>query len=220
MLVSGIVVVLVAVIVGSFVLVQNTRRGEAVADTAAPANLGPSNSITQGDDDAPVKVVVYEDFQCPYCAEFEAANREQLTAYVDRGDVQVQYRPIAFLDRASTDQYSTRALNAAAAVFDRAPESFVDFHNLLFDNQPTEGGAGLSNEQLIDYAAEAGATEPEIASAVRDLTYEGWTARITEQASKEGISGTPTVQVNGTSLESLDAISLKTAVDEALTQDG
>ena len=218
LLVSSVVAVLVVVIVSVFVVVQNTRRDDATSSAAPPANLGGDNSIVAGQDSAPVEVVIYEDFQCPYCAQFEAANREQLAAWVASGDVQVQYRPIAFLDSASTDKYSTRSLNAAAAVVNSAPEAFEEFHNLLFENQPAEGGAGLTDEQLIDYAVQAGAPEAEIRTAVEDLTYEGWTARVTEASSKAGVSGTPTVQVNGTALENLDAASLKSAVDAALTK--
>lgn len=222
LVVGSVVAVLVAVIVGVFVVVQNTRRDEATSSAATPANVGGDggNSIVAGPDGAPVKVVIYEDFQCPYCAQFEAANRDQLAAWVAAGDVQVQYRPIAFLDQASTDKYSTRSLNAAAAVVNSSPDAFAEFHNLLFENQPAEGGAGLTDEQLIGYAVQAGASEAEIRTAVEDLTYEGWAARVTEASSKAGISGTPTVQVNGTALENLDAASLKSAVDAALKDAG
>ncbi len=180
LVVGSVVAVLVVVIVSVFVVVQNTRRDDATSSAATPANIGSDNSIVDGPDSAPVKIVIYEDFQCPYCAQFEAANREQLADWVAAGDVQVQYRPIAFLDSASTDKYSTRSLNAAAAVVNSAPDAFLEFHNLLFENQPAEGGAGLTDDQLIDYAVQAGASEAEIRTAVEDLTYEGWTARVTE----------------------------------------
>ncbi|GAB3257702.1 DsbA family protein [Kineosporia babensis] len=218
LLVGSVVMALVVVIVGVFVVVQNTRRDNATASTATPAGIGAKNSIVSGPDSAPVKVVIYEDFQCPYCAQFEAANREQLAAWTEAGDVQVQYRPISFLDNASTDKYSTRALNAVGAVVNSAPESFLEFHNLLFENQPAEGGAGLTDDQLIEYAVQAGAPEAEIRTAVEDLTYESWTKRVTEASSKDGIASTPTVQVDGTALESLDAASLKSAVDAALAK--
>ena len=64
---------------------------------------------------------------------------------------------MAFLDRASTTNYSSRALDAAAAVVDTAPGSFQAFHDLLYANQPEEGSAGLTDAQLLDYAVQAGA---------------------------------------------------------------
>ncbi|MBT0768904.1 thioredoxin domain-containing protein [Kineosporia sp. J2-2] len=216
LLISGIVAALAVVIVVGFVVVQNASRDDKSVSDATPANIGTDNSIVDGEDSAPVKVVVYEDFQCPYCAQFEAANREQLAQYVKDGDVQVQYRPIAFLDRASTDDYSTRSLNAVAAVVNSSPDAFLEFHNLLFENQPEEGGAGLTDDQLVDYAVQAGADEATVKTAVDDMTYEGWTADVTDAASQAGVSGTPTVKINDTALESLDAASLKTAVDKAL----
>jgi len=216
LIVTSIVIVIVAAIVVGFVIVQQARRDSATAESATPANIGADNSIVIGQDSAPVTVVVYEDFQCPYCAQFEAANREQLADWTDSGDVQVQYRPIAFLDSASTDDYSTRSLNAVGAVMDVSPDSFLEFHNLLFENQPEEGGAGLTDQQLIDYAVQAGAPEEEITAPIEDLSFEGWTARVTEDSSQAGVSGTPTITVNGTSVQQLDAATLKSAVDDAL----
>ncbi|GAA3637291.1 hypothetical protein GCM10022223_65160 [Kineosporia mesophila] len=216
LVVGSVVLVVVLAIVGVFVVVQAANRDSSTSSAADPANLGGDNSIVQGKDTAPVKVVIYEDFQCPYCAQFEAANREQLVQMAKDGDVQVQYRPIAFLDRASTTNYSTRSLNAVAAVVNSSPDAFLEFHNLLFENQPEEGSAGLSDEQLVAYAVQAGADEATIKKAVDDQTYKGWTERVTEASSKAGISGTPTVKVNGTALENLDAASLKKAVDTAL----
>lgn len=216
LIVTSIVAVIVVAIVAGFVIVQQARRDSAAAESATPANIGADNSIVIGDDDAPVTMVVYEDFQCPYCAQFESANREQMADWTDSGDVQVQYRPIAFLDSASTDDYSTRALNAVAAVMDVAPDAFLEFHNLLFENQPEEGGAGLTDQQLIDYAVQAGAPEEEITEPIENLAFEGWTARVTEASSQDGISGTPTIKINGTSIDNIDADSVKSAVEDAL----
>jgi len=212
-----VIVVVVALLVG-FVFWQDTRRDDQ-ADTAAsatPANLGADNSVVVGEDTAPVTVAIYEDFQCPTCANFESTNREQLADWVADGDVQVQYRPVAFLDSYSTDNYSTRATNAAGAVVNADPDVFQKFHDLLFENQPEEGGAGLSDDELIDYAVQAGASEDDVRTAVEDQTYAAWAAQITEDASTAEVAHTPTVLVNGTALDEVTKKSLKTAVTDAL----
>ncbi len=216
LLVSSVIAVLVVVIVVVFVVVQNTRRDNATADAVAPANIAADNSIVAGEDSAPVKIVVYEDFQCPYCAQFESANRDQIAAWVKAGDVQMQYRPIAFLDASSSTNYSTRALNAAAAVQNSDPADWVQFHNLLFENQPAEGTAGLTDAQLIDYAVQAGADKATITKAVNDETYKGWTAKVTEDSSKAGVASTPTVKVNGKDVTSPDAATMKSTVEAAI----
>ena len=110
---------------------------------------------------APVTVTVYEDFMCPFCGQFEAATRAKLQAGIDAGKVQVQYHVLNFLDAAPPPSYSTRAANALAVVLDTSgPEVAKKFHDLLYENQPAEGSAGLSDAQLVDYAVQAGATRP------------------------------------------------------------
>ena len=57
--------------------------------------------------------------------------------------MQAHYHAMAFLDTRANDQYSTRALNAAAAVVDAAGrDAFQKFHDLLYANQPAESGSG------------------------------------------------------------------------------
>ena len=57
--------------------------------------------------------------------------------------MQAHYHPMAFLDTATNNRYSTRALNAAAAVLDAAgPTAFQKFHDLLYANQPPETATG------------------------------------------------------------------------------
>src|SRR5690606_14535788 len=64
-----------------------------------------------GNPDAPVKVEVFEDFQCPHCKDFEAASRDLLADAAAKGQAFVVYRPMAFIN-----QYSVDALNALGVV--------------------------------------------------------------------------------------------------------
>jgi protein-disulfide isomerase len=136
---------------------------------------------------------------------------------VQAGKVRVEYHPMAFLDDASSTRYSTRALNAAGCVLDTTPSAFEKFHDLLYANQPKEKSAGLPDSQLIDYAKQAGAGD--ISSCVKDLKFEGWTKRVTDQASKDGVVSTPTVFVDGKKLENvLDPTAVKSAIEAALAK--
>jgi protein-disulfide isomerase len=214
-LATGIVLVVIALVVAIFVIVQNARRDGATA-SAAPANLGPDNSfVVGGGGNPPVTLVAYEDFQCPVCKQFEAANSSQIDTWVKAGTVKVEYRPIAFLDRMSSTKYSTRALNAAAAVLNSSPSAFPAFHELLFANQPAENSAGLSDAKLVDLAVQAGADRAAVTTAVKNQTYKGWTVSVTEAASKAGITATPTLQVNGETLKDYRPATVKAAVDAA-----
>ena len=199
--VSAAVVLVVALVV--VVLVQ-TNRTSTDATAAAPPGTTDGYAFAVGPADAPVTVDVYEDFQCPVCAQVEATTGSTFASLVDAGTVQLRYHGMAFLDRASTTDYSTRALNAAAVVAESGTESYRAFHDLLFANQPAEGTAGLSDDQLIEYAAQAGATGAAVESGIRDLRYGDWVAAATEQASKDGVTGTPTVLVDGAPLDNAD----------------
>jgi len=129
----------------------------------------------------------------------------------------VEYHGMAFLDSDRNDDYSTRALNAAAVVASTTgPEALERFHDLLYANQPDEAtGSGLTDEQLVSYAEQAGATGDAVTAGIEDQTYRDWTVTATDQASKDGVTGTPTVFVDGTALTDLSADGLTAAVAAA-----
>jgi protein-disulfide isomerase len=147
----------------------------------------------------PVIVDVYLDFLCPACKQFHDAARSTLDGYLADGTVTLVYRPIAILDRLTTSGFSTRAGAAAGCAADgRAIDEFVA---AMMANQPPEGSAGLSDDQIVQIGAGAGLTVPGFGECVRDGSYRGWIARTTDAASDRGVTGTPTVFVNGERVE-------------------
>jgi protein-disulfide isomerase len=142
----------------------------------------------------PVKVIAYIDFICPACLRFEQTYNEALTSLRNEGKISMEYRPLGFLDRQSSTNYSSRSANAAACVADKAPEKYADYVNVLFDNQPAEGGAGLSDDKLKSLASEVGA---DISSCVDDKTFRPYVKYSTELAANTGITGTPTIFIDG-----------------------
>lgn len=142
----------------------------------------------------PVKVVAYIDFICPACLRFEKTYNEALTTLRNEGKISMEYRPLGFLDRQSSTNYSSRSANAAACVADKAPGKYADYVNVLFDNQPAEGGAGLSDDKLKSLASDLGA---DINSCVDDKTFRPYVKYSTELAANTGITGTPTIFVDG-----------------------
>ena len=215
--IGGVVagIVLIAVLVA--VVVVQTHRTSTPADAAAPAAAtGNGYVLAVGRADAPVTVDLYEDFQCPNCKALEDSTGSTLHDLVTAGTVQVHYHGMAFLDTDANDDYSTRALNAAAVVADTAgPDAFQTFHDLLFAHQPEEGGSGLTDDQLIDYAAQAGAGGQSVQTDIRDLVFGAWVKGAEDQASKDGVTGTPTVFVDGHKLTDLSPGGLTAAVTAA-----
>ena len=185
---------------------------------AVPRNTTDKYSMAVGNPDAKAKVVIYEDFQCPYCDEFENAARDQLTQAAADGKAYILYTPIAFLDRSSTTNYSTRALNAFGVVLDSAGVQVADkFHNLLYENQPAEGSAGLTDDQLINYAVQAGADKVTVSNPIRSQAFLQWTVNATNAASLANITGTPTIMVNGVQVQGQTMADLVTQTMAAIS---
>jgi protein-disulfide isomerase len=198
LMVVGAVVLAVLIVVGVGFFVQSKRDKTGQVAKDVPGNLTGTYSVTIGKASAPTTIKLYEDFQCPICKAFESVTGTQVDAAVAAGKVKVEYHMVAFLDSQSSTNYSSRALNAAAVVLDTAgPDVFLKFHNLLYDNQPAEGSAGLTDQQLIDYAVQAGADKSAVTSPIENDVYGQWVLNATDQMSKDHVNGTPTVYIDG-----------------------
>jgi protein-disulfide isomerase len=101
----GVLVAIALIVAGGFVI--NSMRDTTSTTAAKIPPPGSSLGLTIGADSAPHQVVIYEDFLCPFCGEFEKTSHEQLAQLAAQGKVQIEYRPIVFLSRAGP--YSARA---------------------------------------------------------------------------------------------------------------
>lgn len=199
--VGGAVAVVVIIAVVAWAL---TRGGSGGGEQqASPKSEALSNyGITLGQDDAPTKITLYEDLQCPACKSMEDAVGPALTQAIDDGSAQVTYKLISFLDGASTNQYSSRATNAALVVLQESgPEVFKKYHEMLYAQQPAEGGAGYEDSQLIEMAVQAGADEKAITPGIEDKVFADYIEKATAQSNDDGVEGTPTVEIDGKRVE-------------------
>lgn len=214
LMIGGVVAVFLLLVVAVVFGIQSSRDTSGKTASDVPAGLTDGYGVVDGKSSAPKTVTVYEDFQCPICHEFEQATQDQLRQAVADGKIELDYRMVAFLDRMSTSNYSSRALNAAAVVLNASgQDTFLKFHDLLFENQPAEGSAGLSNDKLVALAVQAGATESDVRPGIEGDAFKQWVVNATDQMSKNGVNGTPTVMVDGK--QSADP-SLQGSIDAAL----
>jgi protein-disulfide isomerase len=200
LMVVGAVVVAVAIIAVAMYVISSNKdtTGQAVGSSGTPSNLTGTYNLVIGKPSAPTTIKLYEDLQCPICKGFEAATGAQTEAAIAAGKVKVDYHMVAFLDRSSSTQYSSRALNAAMAVLSTAgPDAFMKFRTTAFDNQPAEGTAGVPDSTLIQWAVQAGADEATVTPLINGNVYHQWVVNATDQMSKDGVTGTPTVFING-----------------------
>ena len=203
----GVAALVVAVIVGGAVwYAGQDPTGQSSTSSSGTSGGTPSGAdgfgVVVGRSDAPTSAVIYEDFQCPVCGAFEDATTQQVNAGIADGKIRVEYRIVSFLDDASENQYSSRAANAAAAVLDSAGvEAFKKFHDTLYANQPAEGTAGPDNDQLVEWAVEAGADRDEVSRAIEGGSFDQWVVDATDAMSKDGVTGTPTIEIDGERLD-------------------
>jgi len=192
-LASGAAALVLVALVGAGIGVQASRIPAATGPV--PAGVSLADGVTVGRSTAPVTLDLYEDPQCPVCAQFEAQVGPTISGWIATGKVKVHYHVISFLDSASTTDYSSRAANALYASAGVSPDVFAKYHQLLYQQQPAEGSAGLTEDKLVQLAQQAGAGAA--ADQIRAGTYADYVARATDQSSKDGVTGTPTVLVNG-----------------------
>jgi protein-disulfide isomerase len=216
-LIGGIAAAVVVVIAIVVVFAVQSSRTTTSARAAVPAHtIGNGLVIPVGQSSAPVTVNLYEDLQCPNCRAFEAESGSTLDRFVAQGKVVLHYHPMAFLDSSANQNFSTRALNAAAVVLDHAgTQAFKKFHDLIYAHQTPETGPGMTDAQLIGYATQAGASGPQVSDAIKNLKYADWVKKVTDQASKDGVTGTPTVIIGGRQVQDLSPAGITAAVKAA-----
>ncbi|MEU6791334.1 thioredoxin domain-containing protein [Nonomuraea wenchangensis] len=193
LIIAGLVVAIVVAVVNA----AGSKPSPAARSGPAPAIATAGGALALGRADAPVKLEVYLDYMCPFCGRFETANGAEVARLVEAGTVRLELHPLAFLDQASSGtRYSTRAANAVATVADRAPEKVPAFSAALFAYQPAEGGKGLTDERIAELARGAG-VPADVVTAFGQRTFEAWAASATQAAFASGVSGTPTVRIDG-----------------------
>jgi protein-disulfide isomerase len=197
--VSGVAIVALLVAIGFAVFNAASGGDETAAPdrVVTPANLTDDGAILVGRADAPVAVEIWFDYMCPACGAFESANGKELDRLVEDGTARLELRPISFLDRTSNGtEYSTRTANAIATVADGAPAQVWAFHRALYAAQPEEGTDGLDDERIGEIAEEAGVPAA-VVDRFEERTHDGWVASVTKEAFDSGVTGTPTVKVDG-----------------------
>ncbi|MFC4068762.1 DsbA family protein [Actinoplanes subglobosus] len=188
---GAVIVALVVAIAVAVITASRSTGGPIVAPAAATAD----GAIRVGS--GGTTVAVYLDYMCPYCGRFERANSTDLGDLVAAGDITLELHPMSFLDRASNGAgYSTRAANAIVTVADRDAAHLLAFNSALFENQPAEGTTGLDDARIAALAAGAGVPESVI-STFADRTFVPWIEQATQTAFDDGVTGTPTVKING-----------------------
>ena len=171
---------------------------EVITDLGAPVD--PGRDRIRGPARAPVTIVEYGDFECPYCGQAEPVLRELLAGH---GDVRYVWRHLPLGDVHPHAQLAAEAAEAAAA-----QGAFWEMHDLLLRHQDR-----LQLRDLIRYAGDLRLDSERFGGHLRNRAGAARIAEDVDSADLSGVSGTPTFFINGRRhYGSYDITALTTAV--------
>jgi protein-disulfide isomerase len=147
-------------------------------------DVDPERDHVRGPADAPVTIVEYGDFECPYCGQAEPVVRELLQ---DFGDVRYVWRHLPLNDVHPHAQLAAEASEAAAA-----QGAFWEMYDLLLDHQDA-----LNVDDVLGYAEQLGLAVDRFAAHLRGREGAARVASDVDSADLSNVSGTPTFFVNG-----------------------
>ena len=160
-------------------------QGPPVVRVAVSTQGAPVRGATE----APVTLVEFSDFHCPFCNRAQATLKQVLERYP--GKIKLVYRDFP-LDRLHPQ--ASKAAEAARCANDQG--KFWEYHDVLYTNAPRGGP-----EDLRRYAEQVGLDVPEFDQCVSSGAHRAGVQRDMEEGSRLGVTGTPAFFVNGRPLE-------------------
>jgi protein-disulfide isomerase len=162
---------------------QLARTAEELVDLSE--DVDPERDHIRGAADAPVTLVEYGDYQCPYCGQAEIAIRELLDSFGD--DLRYVWRHLPLNDVHPNAEMAAEATEAAGEQGD-----FWGMHDVLLSHQDA-----LSPRDLDRYAAELGLDREQFWSDIRRHEHLGRVEDDVGSADAGGVAGTPSFFING-----------------------
>jgi len=149
------------------------------------------------------QVQLWEDFQCPACKAFEdAGGVSTLEGLATAKTINLQLRPTTFLDANLNNTASAAATSAWGCAIDGGKA--LEYHKIVYANQPQKEGAGYTQEQLLSFGQQAGLNGDaynKFADCTNKSTYLGWSANSNAQFAPSfpdpSKASTPAMFVNG-----------------------
>jgi protein-disulfide isomerase len=174
------------------------------------------NRSQLGNPEAVVTVQAWEDFLCPACGEWARTIEPRLVAeYVETGDVILEFKQFPLQMHAPGAIMGAQASECAA---DQG--AFWPYHDRLFAEAASRGQAGFQLERLIDYAGDLDLDEGEFRTCMTSQKYRSAVDASVSEAVSLGLNSTPSVLVNGQSMEPYDYDALKAEIDRLLAESG
>ncbi len=176
--------------VGVFLLYSKISSAEVMPSEKAVAKFSVDGDPFKGSKNAPVTIVEFSDFQCPYCARFAQQTLPLIEQnYIKTGKVKLVFKdfPLGFHANAK------KASEAANCAGDQ--EKYWEYHDRIFQNQNA-----LDIASLKKYAKDLGLDSSKFDACIDSGKYSAEIDEDVSEGQKNGVTGTPAFFVNGKSL--------------------
>ena len=202
---------------GSLAAAPSQQAGAQPNQPQAPVpgqkqNIDVGHLPPLGNKDAKVKIVEFGDFRCPFCDQFFKNTEPQIKKdYIDSGKAVFYFRHYQFLGPASVV-----AGNAAECANEQG--KFWDFHNYLYENQPSETDTSMyTTDKLTQIAGTLGMNTSQFQSCLSSTKYQKNVDEDLAAGQKAGVTGTPTIFINGLPIVGAQPYSaFQTVIDQEL----
>jgi len=166
---------------------------QATATPSGPVEVDTSGAFSIGAADAPVVMVEFTDFQCPYCSRHFIETFPQIRAdYIDTG--RVRY---VFMDFPLTNIHPQAPLAAEAARCAGDQDAYLEMHHTLFERQDQWSNRDDAGDIFVGFAGELGLDEATFGQCLESGQYTAAVAADLAQGVSLGINGTPAFFLNG-----------------------
>jgi protein-disulfide isomerase len=164
-----------------------TNPGQPQQPTSGTASV--DDDPFMGDKNAPITMIEFSDFECPFCKSFYDQTLPQIKKnYIDTGKVKFVYRdlPLPFHDPMATKE----AIASNCAREQGGDEKFFEYHDEIF-NRTKSNGNGLNDEDLQTIAQDVGLNMSQFDSCIQDDAQDQEVKNDIAAAQAAGATGTP-----------------------------
>lgn len=154
-----------------------------------PVNVSVDDDPVLGDKNAPVTLIEFSDYECPFCKRHFSQTLSQITKdYIDTGKVKLIFRdlPLSFHDPMAT----TEAIAANCARDQGGDTSYFKYHNEIF-KRTTSNGNGLTKDDLYTIASDLGFSSANFKTCLDSEKYKNEIQKDLADATSAGATGTP-----------------------------
>ena len=170
---------------------DNETEPTPTLTTVDGATASPADPMALGDPNAPVVMVSYSEFQCPFCGRYARETEPELVdRFVDTGVLRIEWRDFPYLGEESV--VAARAARAASV-----QGEFWAFHERLFADQPQPNSGQLTIAFLEGIAAELGLDLAQFRSDMNSAETMSAIEADFDEALSVGVNGTPAFMING-----------------------